>query len=67
MLQLVSECIHFARKLAQQAAGKLITAVTHGDFEPGNIIANGDRYWLTDWEYSDRRQAAYDGLVYVLA
>jgi len=41
-------------------------AITHGDFQPANILVNSDQVWLIDWEYADRRQAAYDLLVYGL-
>ena len=45
---------------------RLNTIIAHGDFQPANIIINNDNYWLIDWEYSHRRQAGYDGLVYLL-
>ncbi len=53
---------------AQQQAlgGRLLTALTHGDFQPGNILLNQDGTWLIDWEYSARRQIAYDALVFAL-
>jgi len=46
--------------------GQILTALTHGDFQPGNILVDGDRVWLIDWEYSARRQVGYDALVYAL-
>jgi len=44
------------------------TVWAHGDFHPANILMSDDRtrIWLIDWEYSTRRQASYDGLVYAL-
>ena len=48
---------------------KMIETVwAHGDFHPANILMSDDRtrIWLIDWEYSTRRQASYDGLVYAL-
>ncbi|MBI4667956.1 MAG: phosphotransferase [Elusimicrobia bacterium] len=45
---------------------KLATALTHGDFQPANIMVDKDKVWLVDWEYSDIRQIVYDGLVYAL-
>ena len=44
----------------------LATEVCHGDFQPGNILQDGECYWLIDWEYSARRQLGYDALVYGL-
>ena len=44
----------------------LVTAITHGDFQPANILCDEDRVWLIDWEYSARRQLGYDALVYAL-
>lgn len=43
-----------------------MTALTHGDFQPANILVNREGTWLIDWEYSARRQAGYDALVFVL-
>jgi len=45
---------------------RVATAQTHGDFQPANILAGGDRVWLIDWEYTARRQAGFDALTYVL-
>lgn len=45
----------------------LTTALTHGDFQPANILLNDDGVWLIDWEYAARRQIGYDALVYGLA
>lgn len=44
-----------------------VTALTHGDFQPANILVNEAGHWLIDWEYSQRRQVLYDALVYGLA
>lgn len=46
--------------------GAVILATTHGDFQPANILADGARVWLIDWEYSAVRQAGYDALVLAL-
>ena len=40
--------------------------LAHGDFQPANILVDADRLWLIDWEYSGRRQAAYDVLTFML-
>jgi hypothetical protein len=44
----------------------LPTVLAHGDFQPANILVDADRLWLIDWEYSRRRQAAYDVLTFML-
>lgn len=46
--------------------GRITTALTHGDFQPANILVNEDGVWLIDWEYSARRQIGYDIFVYTL-
>jgi len=43
------------------------TALSHGDFQPANILLNGQGAWLVDWEFSERRQPGYDLLVYALS
>ena len=48
------------------SVGEIATVQTHGDFQPANILVNGDQAWLIDWEYTARRQRAYDPLVYAL-
>lgn len=50
----------------QALVGKIHTALTHGDFQAGNILQNQDGTWLIDWEYSARRQSGYDALVFAL-
>ena len=35
-------------------------------FRSANILENENGGWLIDWEYTDRRQIAYDGLVFGL-
>lgn len=45
----------------------ITTVQSHGDFQPANILVYNEKAWLIDWEYTNRRQTAYDGLVYSLA
>jgi len=41
--------------------------LSHGDFQPANIMVRPDGgIYLIDWEYSDYRQAGYDALVFGL-
>jgi hypothetical protein len=40
---------------------------THGDFQPGNVLKEGNNLWIIDWEYAGRRMAIYDPLVMGLA
>lgn len=40
------------------------TVQSHGDFQAANILYDDDkRGWLIDWEYTGRRQVAFDALV----
>ena len=53
-------------RLSSIAGGQLATTLTHGDFQPANVLVDGEQVWLIDWEYAARRQAGYDALVYGL-
>lgn len=44
----------------------VFTSLTHGDFQPGNILVDYRGPWLIDWEYAGRRQCGYDALVFGL-
>lgn len=48
----------------------LPTALTHGDFQPANVLVPAMRkdglVYLIDWEYTDRRCVWYDSLVFDL-
>jgi aminoglycoside phosphotransferase len=54
------------RALLPAGGNRLPTVLAHGDFQPANILVDADRLWLIDWEYSGRRQAAYDVLTFIL-
>jgi hypothetical protein len=61
-----------ARALAALAtrlpgAPSITTAETHGDFQDGNVLVDGDTVWMIDWEYTGRRQIGFDVLVHALA
>lgn len=38
----------------------------HGDFQQGNIIFDGEKTWILDWEYSGFKQPGYDIFVLLL-
>lgn len=42
------------------------TVISHGDFQPANILVNSGGLWIIDWEYSTRRFREYDLLVFSL-
>lgn len=44
----------------------ITTAYCHGDFQEGNIICDGEKTWILDWEYSGRKQIGYDLFVLLL-
>ncbi len=68
--QLHSQAVEACDQLTQQIlAGspsgvQVFTGQTHGDFQPGNVLVDGDKFWIIDWEYAARRQALYDTLVF---
>jgi len=35
-------------------------AYCHGDFHQGNILTNGNEYWILDWEHSGYKQICHD-------
>ena len=58
-------CVAIER-LAALEGSSIELALSHGDFQPGNILLEGNHLWVTDWEYNARRQRHYDILVYGL-
>ncbi len=52
--------------ISKKTGDEIITSQTHGDFHPANILESKNCAWLIDWEYTDRRQIMYDGLVFTL-
>ena len=65
--QTLNNLLKIIKVLVQKGPKKIVTAQTHGDFHAANILIEKDYFWLIDWEYSSRRQIAYDALVYSLA
>jgi thiamine kinase-like enzyme len=44
----------------------ICTAYCHGDFQQGNVLCDGDKIWILDWEYSGKKQIGYDLFVLLL-
>ena len=65
--QTLKDLLKIIKVLIQKGPKKIVTAQTHGDFHAANMLIEKDHFWLIDWEYSSRRQIAYDALVYSLA
>ena len=68
-VQLWSEINEVSLDLCQiiEKGGEIVipTTLTHGDFQPANIIyCNKEKTFIIDWEYSSRRFEAYDQFVY---
>lgn len=49
-----------ARLTAVDRVVTLPSCITHGDFQPGNLLTDGTQFWLIDWEYYGRRSILYD-------
>jgi thiamine kinase-like enzyme len=50
-----------------QYSDNLITmAYCHGDFHQGNILTNGEKFWILDWEFSGKKQIFYDLIILLL-
>lgn len=45
--------------------GELKTCLSHGDFCPWNILVNGDRWNLIDWEVAAERPLGFDLFTYI--
>jgi hypothetical protein len=57
---------HLRKRISKDKDMEVTIVQSHGDFQPANILKEGELVWLIDWEYTRPRQAAYDGLVYSL-
>jgi len=66
LLCTVDLILQLVRSLRSRAGSYIVTAISHGDFQPANILYDRQGIWLVDWEYSARRQAGYDALVFAL-
>jgi hypothetical protein len=66
LVQTLESLVVRIKALLPAGGNRLPTVLAHGDFQPANILVDADRIWLIDWEYSGRRQAAYDVLTFRL-
>jgi hypothetical protein len=57
---------HALAHVAGSSTDTLAIAQTHGDLQPGNVLAAAGRTWIVDWEYTARRQSGFDALTYGL-
>jgi len=44
----------------------ITTSYCHGDFHQGNILCDGNKNWILDWENSGQKQIGYDLLILLL-
>ena len=62
--------IEFIKKLSNElkeySDSTLSTAYCHGDFHQGNILSDGERNWILDWENSGKKQIGYDLIILLL-
>jgi hypothetical protein len=63
---MISITENLSKILSKYGEEDVATVQSHGDFQPANILVDGDKTWLIDWEYTQRRQNAYDSLVFSL-
>ncbi len=66
LLLAIEKLIQIIESGCQIETKTIAVSQTHGDFQPANILVNGTDVWLIDWEYTRKRQIAYDGLVFAL-
>jgi len=45
---------------------KFETVLSHGDFQPANLLVNDNKVMIIDWEFSEQRFEFYDLLTYAL-
>jgi len=64
-----TEVVALAKRVCEFCAGSgesIELVRSHGDFQPGNILYDGRRIWLIDWEFSGERSQPFDRLTYEL-
>jgi thiamine kinase-like enzyme len=66
ILEYVDSIASGLKKSSYFQSDNIYTAVTHGDFQSGNILFDGSKVWILDWEHSRRRQVGNDLFVLLL-
>jgi hypothetical protein len=65
-LELVDEIGVMVSDRINSDSDSVEVTLSHGDLQPGNVLVEGDRTWLIDWERVDDRASGYDILTLVL-
>jgi len=55
-----------ANHLEKYSDQTITIAYCHGDFHQGNILSDGEKYWILDWENSGQNQIGYDLFILLL-
>ncbi|WP_067515004.1 phosphotransferase [Endozoicomonas ascidiicola] len=62
--------VDFLRKLRgilnEHTDHKIELVLSHGDFQPANLLVDHGKCWIIDWEYAATRSRSYDALCYGL-
>ena len=53
--------------LNEHLAAPVSLVLTHGDFQPANILCTEQNFWIIDWEYAQNRSIFYDALIFELS
>ena len=63
---IISSASKLFKFLLRYNKNEILIGFCHGDFHQGNILANGDNYWILDWENSGIKQIGYDLFILLL-
>lgn len=66
LVNLTEALVERALRLKGAGSGPILISLAHGDFQPANILIEGGRLWIIDWEYAKWRHLGYDALVFGL-
>ena len=56
----------FLNELNKYSNTIITISYCHGDFHQGNILCDGNKNWILDWENSGQKQIGYDLLILLL-